>query len=226
MKTLMHGCAWLLLLPVFVMLVSCESAPSQAEGTGGVCVPVGERAGREFGCFILATQTVGVLGDTPVYWHISRFPTREAAVSAAPPSGTVVEAFDTVWLYVVAPAGSLPTGGERVAAIGPLPLRSGISYSAQYMEATFQPGMQTRVHRHPGPEAWYTISGEMCLETPEGAMVGRAGGEPVIVREGLPMQLTATGTDVRRGLVLVLHTSSDPASVPASDWQPTGLCKP
>jgi hypothetical protein len=39
------------------------------------------------------------------------------------------------------------------------------------------------------------------------------------------MQLTATGTDVRRGLVLVLHTSSDPASVPASDWQPTGLCK-
>jgi quercetin dioxygenase-like cupin family protein len=105
-------------------------------------------------------------------------------------------------------------------------MRSGISYSAQYMEAAFQPGMQTRVHRHPGPEAWYTISGEMCLETPEGATVGRASGEPVIVREGLPMQLTATGTDVRRGLVLVLHTSSEPASVPATDWQPTGLCKP
>lgn len=222
----MHRCAWLWLPLVVVMLASCASAPSQAEGTGGVCVPVDERAGREFGCFIIATHAVGVLADTPVYWHISRFPTREAAVSAAPPSGTVAEAFDTIWLNVVAPAGSWPTGGERVAAIGPLPIRSGISYSAQYMEATFRPGMQTRVHRHPGPEAWYTISGEMCLETPEGAMVGRAGGEPVVVREGLPMQLTATGTDVRRGLVLVLHTSSEPASVPASDWQPTGLCKP
>lgn len=194
------------------------------EGTGGVCVPVSERAGREFGCFILGTHALGVLGDTPVYWHLSRFPSRQAAESAAPPSGTVVKAFGAVWLYVVGPDGSWPTGGERIAAIGPVPVRSGTSYSAQYMEAVFQPGMQTRVHRHPGAEAWYTLSGEMCLETPEGAMLGRAGGEPVIVREGLPMQLTATGTEVRRGLVLVLHASSEPASVPASDWRPAGLC--
>lgn len=211
-------------LALLVILASCASAPKHNEGTGGVCVPVSERDGRDFGCFIIATHTVGVLGDTPVYWHISRFPAREAAVSAAPLSGTVVEAFGDVWLYVVGPDGSWPTGGERIAVIGPLPVRSGTSYSAQYMEAVFRPGMQTRVHRHPGAEAWYTVSGEMCLETPEGAMLGRAGGEPVIIREGLPMQLTATGTEVRRGLVLVLHTSSEPASVPASDWQPAGLC--
>ncbi len=112
-----------------------------------------------------------------------------------------------------------------MAEIGPLEVRGGRSYAARYMEAVFRPGMQTRVHTHPGPEAWYTLSGEMCLETPEGSMTGRAGGPPVIVPEGPPMQLTATGTEVRRALVLVLHDASHPASVPAAHWQPKGLCR-
>lgn len=38
------------------------------------------------------------------------------------------------------------------------------------MKATFKPGMKSRIHRHSGLEAWYTISGETCLETPEGSM--------------------------------------------------------
>ena len=28
----------------------------QVEGTGGGCIPVGERAGRQFGCFVVANQ--------------------------------------------------------------------------------------------------------------------------------------------------------------------------
>ena len=34
--------------------------------------------------------------------------------------------------------------------------------------------MKSAVHRHSGPEAWYTVSGETCLETPDGTQVGRA----------------------------------------------------
>src|SRR5712664_687350 len=32
------------------------------------------------------------------------------------------------------------------------------------MEAVLRPGMKSLVHRHSGPEAWYTLAGETCLE--------------------------------------------------------------
>jgi quercetin dioxygenase-like cupin family protein len=80
-------------------------------------------------------------------------------------------------------------------------------------------------HTHPGPEAWYTISGETCLETPDGKQVGRAGGQHVIVAGGPPMHLTATGTGTRRALVLILHDASQPPTSPAPHWTPKGLCK-
>ena len=60
------------------------------------------------------------------------------------------------------------SGGERAAKIGPLPIEPGVEYTAQYMESVFTPGMTAPPHRHPGPEAWYTLTGETCLETPEG----------------------------------------------------------
>ena len=95
--------------------------------------------------------------------------------------------------------------GKHIARIGPLPFIAGEKSSAQYMEAIFPPGMKGATHMHPGPEAWYTLSGETCLETPEGAQVGRAGGPPVIVRANLPMQPVATGHETRRAAVLILH---------------------
>jgi quercetin dioxygenase-like cupin family protein len=93
------------------------------------------------------------------------------------------------------------------------------------MEAVFTPGMTSAIHIHGGPEAWYTLSGETCLETPEGTHVGIAGGKQVIVPGGPPMHLTATGTAQRRALVLILHDSSKPATTIVHDWTPKGLCK-
>jgi len=46
----------------------------------------------------------------------------------------------------------------------------------------------------------------------------------VIVPGGPPMHLTATGTEQRRALVLILHESSQPATTPAHHWVPKGLC--
>ena len=92
------------------------------------------------------------------------------------------------------------------------------------MEGVFEPGMQSRVHRHPGVEAWYTLEGAQCLETPEGKLVQRAGGPGVMVRGGLPMRLTGIGTGIRRSVVLILQDASKPRSTPAADWTPKGLC--
>jgi quercetin dioxygenase-like cupin family protein len=119
------------------------------------------------------------------------------------------------------------TGGERIAEIGPLSITAGQAYSAQYTEAIFTPGMTAPAHTHGGPEAWYTLAGEACLETPNGKHIGRAGGPPVIIPGGPPMHLTATGTEQRRALVLILHDSSMRATTPTPehDWSPKGLCK-
>lgn len=188
------------------------------------CQPVSQRTG-ELGCWIMATTRLGQLPDQPLFWHLDTFPTRAAAEAAKGPRGTVVESLGKVWLLTIDVAGWHPSGGERVADIGPLPVRAGVAYVSEYMEAVFTPGMTAPVHRHPGPEAWHTVAGETCLETPEGKMVGRAGGAPVIVPGGPPMHLTATGTETRRALVLILHDASQPATTPASDWTPKGLCQ-
>jgi quercetin dioxygenase-like cupin family protein len=193
------------------------------QDTGGACIPDSERAGREFGCFILAAQPIGKL-DRATFWHVETFPTRAAAEQARAPRSAVVEAFDKVWLLTIADAGWRSKGATHVAEIGPIATTAGVDYMAKFMEATFRPGMKSRIHRHSGAEAWYTLSGETCLETPAGTMVGRAGGPPVIVPQGPPMELTATGTETRRALVLILHDSTQPHTIVASDWKPKGLC--
>jgi hypothetical protein len=154
---------------VVTCLVLCMPAVAQN------CKPVSQRTG-ELGCWITATTPLGPLPEQPIFWHLDTFPTRAAAEAAKGPRGTVVESLGKVWLFTIDVAEWRPPGGERVADIGPLPVSAGVSYVSEYMEAVFTPGMTAPVHRHPGPEAWYTLSGETCLETPEGKMVGRAGG--------------------------------------------------
>ena len=205
--------------------VLCVSGAADAPGGFGVCVPRGQRAGQEVGCFIVTDQAVGPLGSKPVYWHIARFASRALAEQARPKGATVMEAYGSAWLMTIGDADRRLREGREVAMIGPLPVTPGKAYSALYMEASMRPGMKSAVHRHSGPEAWYTLSGETCLETPQGTQVGRAGGPPVIVAPGLPMELTATGTTVRKSLVLILHDAAQRPTTTETAWKPRGLCR-
>jgi quercetin dioxygenase-like cupin family protein len=187
------------------------------------CVPVEQRAGKTLGCYVLAREPLGELSKAPVYWHLYEYPSRAAADSAKGKQGTVIESYGKVWLLNVGEAAWSAAGGKKVARVGPLPVEHGGSYTAVYMEATFMPGMKSQVHRHPGPEAWYVLKGEQCLETPGHKAIVRAG-ESGIVPEGPPMMLTGIGTGERRSLVLILHDSAKPMTLPATDWKPTGSC--
>jgi quercetin dioxygenase-like cupin family protein len=202
-----------------VVMTLCANPDAYAQ----ICKPVSQRTG-ETGCWITANAVLGKLPPTPIFWHLDTYPTRAEADAAKGPRGTVVESLEKVWLLTIDVAGWRPVGGVRVAEIGPLPVRVDASHTAQFMEAIFTPGMTAPAHRHSGPEAWYTLTGETCLETPEGKMVGRAGGSQVIVPGGPPMHLTATGTETRRALVLILHDSTQPPTTPVHDWVPKGLC--
>ena len=214
------------LIALAAIVLSSGALHAQTDGT---CVPVAERAGREFGCFITAREELGRLPASPaLYWHLDTYPTRAAAERARGKRSTVVESLGRTWLFTIAPRGWRPPRarrGVRVARIGPLPLVVADSFAAVYMEGVFQPGMNTMVHRHPGAEAWYTLEGAMCVETPDGKLVQRAKEPGLIVRGGLPMRLTGTGSGPRRSVVLILQDATKPRSTHAPDWTPMDLCR-
>ncbi len=186
------------------------------------CKPASQKTG-ETGCWIVANQPLGVLAK-PVWWTMDVFETKELAERERGPLGTVVEALGKVWLFRVGPKENGTSAGTRVTQIGPLPIKAGQEYTAQYMEATLQPGMVSKTHVHAGAEVFYTESGETCLETPDGKQVGSKGVD-IVIPEGVSMELTATGKEVRRGMMLVLHDSSKPPTMLVDTWKSKGLCK-
>ena len=110
-----------------------------------------------------------------------------------------------------------------MAKVGPLQLLSTEPHTASFMEATFTPGMSSRIHTHPGPEAWVVLEGEQRPETPEAIIRGSAG-DAMMVRGGIPMQLFGTGTEVRKALVVILHPTGQPLGATHHQWLPTGGC--
>jgi quercetin dioxygenase-like cupin family protein len=185
------------------------------------CKPISQKT-SETGCWIVATQPVGVLAG-PIYWTIDSFPAKELADHAREANATVVESLGKVWLFTIGKAIPPNPAAKRLAQIGPLPLTTAQAYEAQYMEATLQPGMVSRTHLHSGAEAFYTDSGETCLETPNGKKVGKRGVN-IVIPEGVPMELSASGTETRRGLMLILHDASRPPTTLVDDWKSKGLC--
>jgi quercetin dioxygenase-like cupin family protein len=184
-------------------------------------VPPGEKR-PEFGCFNVATVTGLHFRQTSVYWHLRAFPSRKAAEAARSATGIVVEEDGRVWLSEFGPRDPAPRGGEAIAIVGPLQLPAAKAYAAVLSYAVMRPGDSSRVHTHPGPEGWYVLAGEQCLETPEGANRARAGGTAT-VRANIPMELNVTGTTLRRAFALVIHDSAQQRGIP-SDWKPSGAC--
>jgi quercetin dioxygenase-like cupin family protein len=203
-------------------------APMSAQGVavkGDPCKPANERT-EEVGCWILADDPIGRFTQAQVFWHLDAYATRAEAEADKGSRGIVMESLGKVWLMTIENETWRSVHGNRIATIGPLSITPGEEYSTQYMEAIFMPGMTAPAHIHSGPEAWFTVGGETCLETSDGRVqVGRPGGAPVIVPAGLSMHLTATGTEQRRAVVLILHDSSKPPTTMVHDWAPRGLCK-
>ena len=218
-----------LLIGIFFLgpqFLRCDQVVAQGVAVpGDKCKPASERT-QDIGCWILADDSVGQLTKSQVFWHLDAYPTRSAAQADKGPQGVVVESFGKIWLMTIADEKWRSAHGNRVSEIGPLPIVAGEKYSAQFMEAVFTPGMTAAAHVHSGPEAWYAVGGETCLETSDGhVVIGRPGGPPVIAPMGMAMHLTAIGSEQRRSIVLILHKSSEPATTMVHDWTPKGLCQ-
>src|SRR6476619_7621257 len=138
-------------------------------------VPPGDKR-PEFGCFNIGVVTGLHFSQASVYWHLRAFLSRKAAEAVKSATGIVVEEDGRVWLSEFGPRNTAPRGGEAIAIVGPLQLPAEKSYAAVLSYAVMRPGDSSRVHTHPGPEGWYVLAGEQCLETPGGADKARAGG--------------------------------------------------
>jgi len=207
----------------------------QAQGTGDdthdhrlfPCMEDGLKSG-DTGCQLLGKIMVQQFPDSPLFWCLNRFPTRNAAEAAKVHNSLVAEAEGRSWLFSFGPKEGAPKSGDLVASIGPLSLTSDTLPKASLYEivaylAVMPPGTYTRVHIHAGPEAWYVLSGEQCLETPTGVM--KAGmGQTMFAPPMTPMRLTNSGSSVRRALFIVIHDANQPWTIPTNDWKPAGAC--
>jgi quercetin dioxygenase-like cupin family protein len=186
-----------------------------------VDVPPGEKR-PEFGCFNVGLATGLHFSQPSVYWHLSAFRSRRAAEAARSATGIVVEEDGRAWLSEFGLRNTARRGGVAIAVVGPMHLPTAKSYTAVLSYAVMRPGDNSRVHIHPGPEGWYVLAGEQCLDTPAGAIRARAGGK-MTVRANTPMELNVTGKSLRRAFALVIHDSAQERGKP-SDWKPSGAC--
>ena len=200
-----------------------RSLPPPGPIPGQCAEPARENAGKP-GCYLAAEVR---LEDPPeqIRWHLFRFADEASARAAAEGHrwGAVTFAHDRVWLHVLSPDEEIAAaeGGERVAAIGPMRLAVGRPFVARFLEATFPPGMTTRNHEHPGPEAFYVLEGVQCVETSE-AQVMIGAGEGYHFAGGLEHVQSSPGG--RRNMALVLHPEGEPWMTLAPEWTPTGFC--
>ena len=213
LRLLQEAAVWLLAwLPVSTLLAQATTRPCGPDPAvpGPAC--------------LLAHASITVLPAGELYWHIDTYASEQAANAAKSPAGTVVRAFNRVWLFTLAGKTWRADHGKHLATVGPLPVTPAPAYSAEFLRSVFTPGMTAPLHVHSGPEAFYALQGDTCLESPDGVQKAAGPGNWLVIRGGLPMLLMATGTLPREGFALVLHDATQPATTMIHNWQPKGQC--
>lgn len=198
-----------------MMLAAANTAPVPGQCTAPAAEHVGEP-----GCYLSADVDIAT-APAQVYWHLHVFPDAATAEAEAArhPHAKVVTAHQRVWLHMLGGADEDVRGGVKQATVGPLAVRE--RGRARLLESWFPPGMITRAHSHPGPEVFYVVDGEQCVETPQGGQ--RIGaGEYFVVEGGPHLQAAPRG---RRSVVLLLVPDSAPWMALAPTWTPTGFCE-
>jgi quercetin dioxygenase-like cupin family protein len=203
-------CVFFFAIPARAQLLRCiENSP--------------ERHGQP-GCSVVADKPMLSPPQRPAMWHIDEFSSLADANSSVGPNSVAFEAFGSAWLYTIESDASNHHGGKHRATVGPLPLRDATPYSIQVLSAYFRPGNVSIVHTHSGPEAWWVLEGEQCLETTK-AGIRKHAGEGAIVEEGETMRMVGIGNGPRRSLVLVLHDSNRPPATVVDNPPPLKGCR-
>lgn len=204
-----------------ILLATAVAAVPAPIVPGGCTAPASEHP-NEDGCYLLAEMSVANPPDK-LYWHIVEFGDLAGAESEALKHrwSKVVSAHARVWLYVIGARETAVSSGKPSAIIGPMDVPPGDTVSVRFLTSTFPPGMRTRVHSHPGSEAFYVIEGEQCVETPR-VRHRITAGHSYIVQSGIHVQAAARG---RKSLVALILRPGVTWSEPEADWNPSQYCQ-
>jgi quercetin dioxygenase-like cupin family protein len=173
-------------------------------------------------CALIVHKSVSVLPRAPIMVRFERFDSMAAAHRAEHPASVVVRAGGKIWLLSLVTKGAPSRGGTFVAEVGPISIPRAGQYKITVGEAYVDPGALTRSHVHPGPEAWYLLAGQQCLEMPDRVVLARAK-QATFAPANTPMNLTVTGTTKRDALFVVIGDAAQPWTKPAN-WKPRGRC--
>ena len=204
-----------LAMPLLLTLQNASALP------GGCTAAAADNVGKS-GCY-LSGEIAVASAPAVLFWHIDQFATLAAAEAEAKRHrwALAVEAHGRFWLYVIGTDGEKVRGGKPKAVIGPLRAPEGQPVTVRFLMAKFPPGMKTGVHSHSGPEAFYVVDGEQCMETPttrEKLPAGRS----YIVEAGPHLQAAPKG---RTNLVAIVQPKGAPWLKIEHGWTPTGFCE-
>lgn len=187
-----------------VFLLSSAAVAQQALPAGSLVIKV------------LAERKVLQLPDGPLFIRIENYPTLAQAQAVAGLWGLAAESGGKVWLFRLGPASGSSAGGRKVAEIGPLPPLVAPEYLLRLNEPSGPPGSITVVHTHPGTEAVYVLTGELCLRTRQGVIRLSAGRTEAGPPAGTPTQVSSCGSTDLRGLIMFVVDATKPFSSPAT----------
>jgi quercetin dioxygenase-like cupin family protein len=158
----------------------------------------------------------------PVFWHIDRFDTPEAARNSVGPTSVAFEGAGRTWLLSIEADTGTHHGGHHVAHVGPLKLSHAGRYALQVQVAAFTPGMFSVVHHHSGVEAIYVVEGEACYETASRAFRLRKGGT-LAIDAGVLHRAVVPGSTLRYVIAVIVHDASQPPTTRMADHMQTQL---
>jgi hypothetical protein len=164
----------------------------------------------------LAERKVAELPPGELFWRIETVPDAGAARASAGPWSLVAEAEGKTWLFTLGPKGGGTPGGSRVAEVGPIPRVTAPQYLLRINEASGAPGSITAVHMHPGSEAFYVLRGEQSIRSTGGVMRVPAGHGEAGQGADRAMQVSSSGAEDLRALVMFVVDASRPFSSPAA----------
>jgi len=165
---------------------------------------------------MLAEKEVNELPQGKLFWRIERFGSLGQAEAAAGRWSLATESGGKAWLFSLGPVGSESASGEKVAEVGPIPRITAKSYLLRINDASGPPGSVTKVHSHPGSEAFFVLAGEQSIRGADGVTRVEAGQAEPGHAAGMAMQVSSSGSTDLHALVMFVVDAGKPFSSPAS----------
>jgi hypothetical protein len=182
---------------------------------GGMLLPSTAAAQAKFEIKNVAEKKLKHLPAGPLYWRVENLPTLAQAQAAAGETSLAAEVSGKVWLFTLGPKGGATPGASRVAEIGPVPPITAPEYLLRINHASGPPAAKTRIHTHPGSEAFYVLAGRLGQKTTHGISYADVGQSMNGHGADTPMEVFSSGTTDLDQLVMFVVDATRPFSSPA-----------